>query len=359
MRRPFGVPEDKSGGRGRENTGWRILRNSEDCGTEKITEQRRFWDGDMTERKVRITVAEGGMTVEQYLKQNLGFSKRQVSSLKFRPDGVCVNGGRQRVNRLLQAGDCLELLLESRKAGAADGAGQTLYRGPELTVLYEDADLLAVEKPAGLVCHHAHGHYGDTLADWAASRAAGRGERWNVRIVGRLDRDTSGVVVIARNAETAALLARQRERGEMKKTYLALVEGRPESGCGQVELPIRKDRESLVKMTVAPAEEKDGVSAVWLPARTWYQVLETRDGCSLVRLRLEHGRTHQIRVHMAAIGHPLCGDPLYGSGSDRKGDLAKLHAWKTELLQPFTGERLSFTAELPDWCAGFSALSCI
>ena len=265
--------------------------------------------------------------------------------MKFRPDGVCVNGGRQRVNRLLQAGDCLELLLESRKAGAADGAGQTLYRGPELTVLYEDADLLAVEKPAGLVCHHAHGHYGDTLADWAASRAAGRGERWNVRIVGRLDRDTSGVVVIARNAETAALLARQRERGEMKKTYLALVEGRPESGCGQVELPIRK------KMAVT---EKNSRSAV-----THYSLLRQFSGFAHVRLRLETGRTHQIRVHMAAIGHPLCGDPLYGSGPDRKGDLAKLHAWKTERLQPFTGERLSFTAELPDWCAGFSALSCI
>ena len=322
----------------------------------------------MAERRVKIIMEEGGLTVEQYLKQRLGLSGRQISSLKFRPEGIRVNGVRQRVKRELQKGDCLELLLESRKPDEEetgrignglpdpwkDGAGR--YAGPEIPVLYEDADLIAVAKPSGLVCHPSHGHYGDTLADWAAARAGERGEDWNVRIVGRLDKDTSGVVVAAKNAETAALLSRQREQGRMKKTYLALTEGRPEPACGCIDLPIGKEEDSLMKMRT----EESG-----RPARTWYRVLETKDGISLLLLNLEHGRTHQIRVHMASAGYPLCGDPIYGGGSCGSGaprggrqekSCTRLHAWQLELAQPFTGERLRITAPPPEWCAGFSSL---
>lgn len=281
------------------------------------------------------------MTVEQYLKQKFGLSRRQISSLKFRPEGIRVNGSRQRISRILHAGEWLELQLESerRRETQESSCGKQPYRGPEPLALYEDEDMLIVDKPAGLVCHPAHGHFGDTLADWAASCAERRGEKWDVRLVGRLDKDTSGIVVMAKNTEAAALLSRQREKGRMRKTYLALTEGIPEPRSGCLELPIRKEEGSLMKM-------KAGQGG--LPARTWYQVLDAAHGHALLKLWLEHGRTHQIRVHMAAIGCPLVDDPLYGQG--KNGRSAKLHAWKLQLEQPFSGERLRITAALPEWC---------
>ena len=294
--------------------------------------------------RIRIEKKDENLTVEQYLKKNLEFSKKQISRLKFREDGIRVDDVRQRVTKRLREGEYLEILLESCGKDAlqleTDSGRQKLY------ILYEDADLLIVRKPSGLVCHPSHGHYQDTLANQAAAYGRERRENWTVRIIGRLDKDTSGIVVFAKNAEAAALLARQRERGIMKKTYLALVEGklRPSRGC--IEKPIARNGESLMKMRTDGAGKS---------AKTWYQVVEEEDGQSLVQVQIEHGRTHQIRVHMASAGHPLVGDPLYGTGNNSADDpgCASRHAWKLELSQPFTGKRLLIEAPLPEWCRKF------
>ena len=296
--------------------------------------------------QLQIGPEEESMTIGQYLKK-LGFSDHQISRLKFRENGICVDGVRQRVTKRLRTGERLEIRPEYHREGtpclelSADPAA--------LPVLYEDEDLLIVNKPSGLVCHPSHGHYRDTLANQAASYGREKGEQWTIRIVGRLDKDTSGIVAFAKNAEAASLLARQRARGDMKKTYLGLVQGSicPPGGC--IRTPIARDGTSLMKMKADPSGK---------PAKTWYQVIEEKAGVSLVRIQIEHGRTHQIRVHMASVGHPLVGDPLYGEKSDgcKAAGSTALHAWKLELMQPFSGERLLIKAPLPEWCADFGEM---
>lgn len=352
--------------------------------------------------EVRIAREDAGVRVDRYLKGVMGLSQKQISRLKFRIDGILVNGRQQRVTYELREGDCLQIRTEGgsmvKLLGETAWGGQPGAKGVilhPLQVLYEDADLLLVCKPSGLVCHPSHGHYGDTLANQVAAYMAERGENWSVRMVGRLDRDTSGIVVLAKNAEAAALLARQRERGRMKKTYLALAEGHFASNQGVIDLPLAREEGSLMRMGPDPAGK---------PAFTAYRVLREMEDCSLLQVWLLHGwgRTHQIRVHLASQGHPLVGDPLYGGQenvirTDLPGENAEqpredsssgnvewlredeaagnpvvrlredgaagdsvvgrrgergclgLHAWRVELDQPFTGARLEVEAPLPKW----------
>ena len=288
--------------------------------------------------ELQITGRESGWTAGQLLRKRLGFSKKQISRLKFRESGILVNGERQRVNVLLKEGDILKVgLAEGSRSGKVEPCpGQGILR-----ILYEDRDLLAVDKPAGLVCHPSHGHHLDTLANQAAAYLRGGGEACTIRICGRLDKDTSGIVLFAKNREAAAALARQRAAGVMRKVYLAMTEGCPEPREGTVDAPVGRAPGELMKMQVSEEGK---------PARTGYRVLRTEEWrgrqAALVELTLEQGRTHQIRVHMAALGCPLAGDPLYGNPA---GSGARLHAWKLSLVQPFTGERIFFRAESPDW----------
>lgn len=298
----------------------------------------------MAERVIKILIeGEGaGQSVEKFLRQRLGLSRKQISRLKFREDGIRVNGVRQRVSGILQPQDTLELKLGTGFGGGKSGRVAACTGTGRLNILYEDRDLLAVVKPAGIVCHPSHGHYRDTLSNQAAAYLEARGEAGVIRLVGRLDKDTSGIVVFAKNQETAAAMARQREAGKMQKIYLALVEGCPPEKEGTAAEPLARDRDHLMKMRVSP----DGK-----PARTYYRVLKIRgEGKtrrSLLLLTLEQGRTHQIRVHMAHMGCPLAGDPLYGRGG--REDRAMLHAWKLRMTHPFSGEGIELEAELPEW----------
>lgn len=297
-------------------------------------------------RRIRIQIGweQDGSTIQSVLRE-AGFSRHQIRSLKFRERGICVNGIQKRVTDCLKSGDCLELLIEDGKTqtdgepGVKEVTEVTEERAVHPEVLYEDEDLLLINKPAGIPTHPGRGHYRDSAADLAGrieqkrdGAAAVTAQR---RAVGRLDKETSGVLVFAKHRMAAARLARQREQGQMVKEYAAVVHGVPKLPAGWIELPIGKVPGSLNRMEVRP----DGKYAA-----TYYEVLRNKADSALVLCRLKTGRTHQIRVHMAAIGHPLFCDSLYGA--DGSNGMAALHAWKVRMLQPFTGEEICVTAPI-------------
>lgn len=244
-----------------------------------------------------------------------------------------------------------------------------------LDFLYEDEDLVVLNKPPGAVVHPTHGHWTDTignyLADYYLHCAGGEvtgdtgGSCTVCHVTGRLDKDTSGALVFARNRAAAARLNRERQEGKFIRRYIALVHGcfREEEKTGTVDRPIERVPGVLLKRRVAAPGE--GERAV-----THYRVLQDTaeisgtgkpdplqssdtglPGVSLVQFRIDTGRTHQIRVHMAYLGHPLLGDPLYGLSGDAAGR-AMLHAVQVELRQPFTGEKIVVTApEAADFAA--------
>lgn len=296
-----------------------------------------------------ITEPEAGLTVKQYLMKTLGFSAHQVGRLKFHEDGIRVSGERVYVNHVLEEGDILAVALTQHARRTEGGGGQKVWLAPASgladlyppEILYEDEDLLIMNKPAGIVCHPSFGHFNDTLANQAAEHLGVVGTDAEIRVTGRLDRETSGIVVFAKNTETAALLQRQRENGEIRKIYLALTEGDVPQEEGVIDAPIRREAPGSHRMITAP----DGKEA-----KTFYRVIRTDTDRrrTLLMCRIEHGRMHQIRVHMASIGYPLVGDPLYNPQA-AAGETMGLHAFRLSLRQPFGGSRIRIEAAAPDW----------
>jgi 23S rRNA pseudouridine1911/1915/1917 synthase len=213
-----------------------------------------------------------------------------------------------------------------------------LTDGPALTIAFQDEHLLVVDKGAGLVVHPARGHREDTLAQLLAPLLAG-GEPERAGIVHRLDRDTSGLLVVSRSQEVhrklqAALAARKIER-----EYLALVEGRPPARTGTIEAPIGRDPRIRTRMAVGGVSPRE--------ARTHFALERALAGTSLLRLKLETGRTHQIRVHLQAIGHPVVADPEYGTAGMLGLERQFLHATRLAFDHPVTGERVEVRSPLP------------
>lgn len=292
------------------------------------------------ERKLQyISVdADTGRTVKDVLQHHFGLSARQISRAKFMDGGIVVNDEEVTVRRILQDGDILTVTLEDNEAGSH----QLIPQPGELDIRYEDEDLVLVNKPAGLVVHPSPGHYADSLANILVWHYGQQDKNIVVRPVGRLDRETSGLIYIAKNKAAVRKMELQRNTGEMERHYLALVHGSPKENEGIIEKPIGPDPEVWMKQRVTP----DGGYA-----KTAYRVRERFDGYSLVELHLFTGRTHQIRVHMAALGHPLLGDSMYAdekAGDDFGMNRTALHSWKLLCTQPFTGERLEFVCEVPE-----------
>jgi len=218
----------------------------------------------------------------------------------------------------------------------------------ELRIVYEDDDLLIVDKPTGLVVHPSPGHRdGGTLVNALLARAGGAeygGIAGVARpgIVHRLDRDTSGLLMVAKHDAAQASLMGQLKARRVRKTYQALVIGSVAAAVGRIEAPIGRDPKHRTRMAVVP----DGREST-----TGYRVRERFAGWTLLELDLITGRTHQIRVHLDAIGHPVAGDPVYGTGTSRRGpdglDRLFLHAWRLELAAPGDGHLIRATAELP------------
>jgi 23S rRNA pseudouridine1911/1915/1917 synthase len=206
-------------------------------------------------------------------------------------------------------------------------------------VVYEDAALAVIEKPAGLVVHQAPSHRGPTLVDLLGDRLAGGEDAGRPGIVHRLDKGTSGLLVVARDERAHRQLQAMVKRRELERIYLALASGRLRSRTGTIDAPVGRSARQRQRMAVSGAGSRQ--------ARTHFEVLELLRSETYLEVRLETGRTHQIRTHLAAIGHPLVGDATYG-GPIRYGLQRQfLHAQRLAFEHPLSGERLEFSSELP------------
>lgn len=271
-----------------------------------------------------------GCTVEQALRRGLGLSTTRIKRAKFAPEGITLDGVRALSTSPVRPGQHLRVRLPDRNT--ADWAATP---GP-VDILYGDPWLLVVNKPAGLAVHPGPGHYADTLGNYLAWHFRRRGEDFAFHPVNRLDRGTSGLMLVAKRPEAHEALQGLLHTEDFVREYLALTSGVSEPPCGVVDAPIAPVPGALNRYRV----DGDGKAA-----RTAYETLERRGDVALVRLRLYTGRTHQIRVHMAHLGCPLLGDTDYGGPPGPRRPA--LHSWRVRLRHPFTGQTHQWTAPLP------------
>ena len=287
--------------------------------------------------RILIKDEQDGMMLRQLLKQELHLSVKMLKYLKYRPDGICVNGEQCTVRRILRTGDVLTL--------ATEDSGISPKNPPvrlPIGILYEDEDLVVPLKPANMPTHPSHDHYDDTLANALAYRYASRGEAFVFRPINRLDRNTSGLLLIARNKITAGTLTRAMQQGLIQKSYLAVLDGELKQKEGVIDACLHRTAQSIIVREVCAPDAPDADRA-----RTEYRVLATSRGHTLVEARPITGRTHQLRVHFAYLGHPITGDDLYGSPSPDIGRHA-LHAHTLTFPLPKTGESITLTAPLTE-----------
>ncbi len=277
-----------------------------------------------------------GRRLDVLLSADSGLTRSRVAALIS--EGLCRVDGTvcRKPGEKVPEGRAVELTVPAPKETAPKA------EDIPLEVLFEDEDLAVVVKPRGMVVHPAAGHEDGTLVNALLARLehlGGIGGELRPGIVHRLDKDTSGLLMVAKNDETQLALSRMLQEREIEKHYRALVEGIPKEPSGRVELPIGRSRKDRKKMAVDP----EGREAV-----TEWQVLAEGRGCALLDVRILTGRTHQIRVHMRHMGHPVCGDPLYGYEHGIKVPCLMLHAYSLRFRHPGTGEERYFEAPLPE-----------
>ena len=285
--------------------------------------------------QIIITDAQDGLCVRELLKSELSLSVRMLKYLKYRNEGILVNGERCTVRRVLRAGDVLTLATEDR----ASSPSLTPVELP-LSILYEDDDVVVPSKPAEMPTHPSHDHYDDTVANALAYRYERLGIPFVFRPINRLDRNTSGLLLIARNKTAAARLTQQMQDGQIRKTYLAVLDGEMREACGEIDVCLHRTRDSIIVREPCLPTAPDADCA-----RTLYTVLAVQNGHTLVLCHPITGRTHQLRVHFASLGHPITGDDLYGRVNDRISRHA-LHAWKLRFVHPTTQRETELTAPL-------------
>ncbi len=275
------------------------------------------------------------MRLDAFLAARGAAPSRSAAQRLIDGGAVLVDGAARPKNHRMAAGQ--EVTVE-----AVDGLGGDEPATPEFEVVYEDADLLVVDKPAGLVTHPAPGHHGPTLAGALRGRAAGGADPERAGIVHRLDRDTSGLLVVTKTEEAHAALSAAMRAREVHREYLALVAGHPEAESGTIDAPIGRDRSRRTVVSTRSDRPREAI--------TRFEVVERLPATTLLRVRLETGRTHQIRAHLAAIGHPVCGDPQYGgraTGRELGLERQFLHAQKLMFSHPRTGELLVCESKPP------------
>ena len=277
-------------------------------------------------------------TIENFLKIKLDISDSLLRKIKLHPQGLILNKNRAFTNKLLTAGDILEVLLESDELSSPN-----IYPAKgELDIIYEDEDLLIINKPPFLPVHPSKGHVNDSLANIIAYHYNKEGKNFIFRCVNRLDKDTSGIIAIAKNAYSHDQLTKQMKNGTLSRTYNALVHGKVSPDKGSITKNIRRvPDKATIKREVCDGNV--GETAI-----TNYQVIKyCKNNVSLLKISLQTGRTHQIRVHFSDSGHPLLGDWLYGDKDTNLINRQALHSTELSLLQPITKEPLKFVSPLP------------
>lgn len=275
---------------------------------------------------------DDGTTLSFFLKKQR-FSSVIITHLKRTENGILLNGQWARVNDVLHVGDIVTIQL------IEDTPSENIVpTNLPLSIVYEDEDLMVINKDADTPIHPSQGNYDNTLANAVAYYFQQKGEVFTYRCINRLDRDTTGILIIAKNMYSASLLSDMVQNREIHREYLAIATGKTPSE-GTIIAPIARVDGSTIERCVNEAEGEY--------ACTHYKTLSSNDHYSLVSLKLETGRTHQIRVHMKHIGHPLPGDFLYNpdySGIQRQA----LHSHRLSFTHPITKEHMEFIAELPD-----------
>lgn len=280
----------------------------------------------------KVNQESEGTTIRSFLKSHMGLSTRLIRSAS-KDERIKVNGKVARMNLVLKAGDSIEV--ETSKDESQDIAPENI----PIDILYENEDLLVVNKPPFMVCHPTRSHQTGTLANAVLYYFKETGENAIVRLVNRLDMNTSGIVIIAKNQYAHMFLSKEMQQGNFKKHYKALVTGRVEKAFGTLDLPIYRPLEDSIKRVV----DERGQRSI-----THYKVLEACDSMSFLELSLETGRTHQIRVHLSYLGHPILGDSLYGEEQPELIERQALHACEVQFINPRTSELLTIKAKLPE-----------
>ncbi len=284
---------------------------------------------------ILIDEALADLCVRRVLQSELKLSTKMIKHLKYTPLGIVVDGKPVTVRHILKIGECLSLAIEDNESSPA----LTPVELP-LDILYEDEDIVVPAKPADMPTHPSHDHYNDTVANALAFRYDKEGIPFVFRPINRLDRNTSGLLLVARNKRAAGKLTQAMQKGEIKKIYLAVAIGEMREKEGVIDACLHRTKESIIVREVCSPTTHDADAAC-----TEYRVLATENGYSLVLVLPLTGRTHQIRVHFAHAGHPLVGDDLYGTPSPLI-DRHALHAYQLSFPHPMTEERMTFSAPL-------------
>ena len=272
-----------------------------------------------------------GWSILRFLKEK-HYSRSVMIQLKKTKNGIQINHEWAYVNHILKEGEILTI--ELIEPEAAQKISPTAL---PICVVYEDEDLLVINKPANMPIHPSIGHDKNTLANAVLYHAIQKQESYPYRCINRLDKDTSGLTIIAKNTYSSCLLYEQMRKRTIQRTYYAIVQGiTPETGT--ICAPIARQKDTIIARTVSADGE---------PAVTHFQTLATKDDLSFVKLWLDTGRTHQLRVHMCHIGHPLMGDFLYNPKDSRMKRQA-LHAGNLNFIHPITGQTLTLLAPLPE-----------
>ena len=286
-----------------------------------------------------ITAEEGGDRIDALLAREEAIRGRSAAARLLEQGLVTKEGRPLRKNYRVQAGDVFEILLPP-----PEETGLLAQEIP-LDVVYEDGDVIVVNKPRGLVVHPAPGHPDGTLVNALLAHCgdtlSGVGGALRPGIVHRIDKDTSGLLIAAKNDMAHAALSQQLKERTLSRTYDCIAHGNFRADEGTVDAPIGRDPRNRQRMAVTEKNSR--------PAVTHWQVLARYGKYTYVRCRLETGRTHQIRVHMAYSGHPLLGDTVYGGRRDKGLATQCLHARGLVFIHPRTGERVELWTELPDW----------
>ena len=288
------------------------------------------------QKETRFEVRGDGRRLDVQLAEASGLTRSRVAALM--EQGLCLVDGRTETKAGTKARPGQQVVLTVPAPKPAVPQAEDI----PLEILYQDEDLAVVVKPCGMVVHPAAGNEDGTLVNALLHHLdslGGIGGELRPGIVHRLDKDTSGLLLVAKNDAAQLALSRQLQERQMEKHYRALVDGLMKEPSGRVEAPIARSKKDRKKMAVDP----EGREAV-----TEWTVLAEGRGVTLLDVHILTGRTHQIRVHMKHVGHPVCGDPIYGSPRGAKVPRLMLHAWSLAFTHPRTGERMTFTAELPE-----------